>query len=74
MPITINTYIYAAAGVRLTPSGTRHFAILDGTGALGVSAIPPPVGVFKVSVVELSEKKKQRIAINEYSRLVVRFF
>ena len=33
---------------------------------------PPPPGVWKLSVVELSGKN-QRIALDEYSRLVVRF-
>ena len=32
-----------------------------------------PPGVSKVSVVELSGKKKQRIALGEYSQSVVRF-
>ena len=36
----------------------------------GVGATPP--GVWKLSVVELSGKN-QRIALDEYSRLVVRF-
>ena len=33
---------------------------------------PPPPGVSKLSVVEL--RKKRRITLDEYSRLVVRFF
>ena len=53
----------------LTLAGTRHFAILDGTRGVGAT---PSLCVSKVSIVELSEKK-HRIALEEYSRLVVRF-
>ena len=55
----------------LTLAGPRHFAILDGTR--GVGATPASLGVSKLSVVELSGKDR-RIALDEYSRLVVRFF
>ena len=51
----------------LTLAGTRHFAILDGSRGGG-----DPPGVSKLSVVELSGKDWQ-IALDEYSRLVVRF-
>ena len=51
----------------LTLAGTRHFAIPDGT-----RGDANPLGVSKVSVVGLSGKY-QRIALDEYSRLVVRF-
>ena len=54
----------------LTLAGTRHVAILDGTGG-GIGATP--LGVSKVSVVEPGGKD-QRIALDEYSRLAVRFF
>ena len=53
----------------LTLVGTRHFAILDGTMGGGAT----PVGVSKLSVAEVSEKDR-RIALDEYLRLVVRFF
>ena len=52
----------------LTLAGTRHFAILDGSRGGGCD----PPGVSKLSVVELSRKDWQ-IALDEYSRLVVRF-
>ena len=51
-----------------TFAGTRHFAILDGTRGGGGN----PLRVSKVSVVELSGKD-HRIALDEYSRLVVHF-
>ena len=53
----------------LTLAGTRHFPILD--GSRGGGGCDPP-GVSKLSVVELSGKDWQ-IALDEYSRLVVRF-
>ena len=54
----------------LTLARTRHFAILDGTRGEGAT---PPLGVSKLSVVELSGKDR-RIALDEYSRLVARFW
>ena len=40
----------------------------------GASMRPPPLGVSKLSVVALRKKKKQSIALDENSRLVVYLF
>ena len=59
------------AGRGLTPAGTRHFVILDGTRGWGRSATLPRLRVSKPSLVKLSGKHR-RIALDEYWRLVVR--
>ena len=59
-----------AVDAPLTLASTLHFAILDGTGGEGVGVTP--LGIFKVSIIELS-RKGQRIALDEYSRLMVLF-
>ena len=51
----------------LTLAGTDHFAILDGMGGGG-----RPLCVSKLSVVSVAEKKN-RIALDEYSRMAVPF-
>ena len=52
----------------LTLAGSGHFAILDGKKGWRRC---DPLRVSKTSVVELSEKKKQMIALDEYLPTIV---
>ena len=57
-----------------TLAGTRHSANLDGvSGGGGRGECDPPIRVYKVCVAELSGNYWW-IALDEYLRLVVRFF
>ena len=74
--VCLECVVWCRSGVhlvqnRLTLACTRHFAILDGTSGRGVGATLHP---WRFQSKRELSGKDQRIALDEYSRLMVRIF